>query len=175
MAHLKIYNLTKEYVRSRLRYLPKKGILIWKPLPELTAVERRWNTKHAGTVAGSVVRGGYRLIYIDGIQYPAHVVIYLGMTGIYPTKHIDHKDGNGNNNRWKNLRHAEYSENQWNSKKRKDNSTGYKGVSETKWGSFIAYLSVKGKRLHLGSFETAELAYQERMKNAELLHGEFAR
>lgn len=42
---------------------------------------------------------------------------------------IDHKDGDANNNKFDNLRLATHSQNIQNSKKQKNNTSGYKGIS----------------------------------------------
>ena len=55
---------------------------------------------------------------------------------------------------------------------RSDNSTGYIGVSPYK-GKYRAYITLKGKRYYLGTFETIEEAAKVREQAKEDLHGEF--
>lgn len=67
---------------------------------------------------------------------------------------IDHKDRNGLNNTKSNLRLATKSQNAANSKVRRDNISGFRGVSPLgkRWRSVI---QVNGRRLHLGCYTTA--------------------
>ncbi len=64
----------------------------------------------------------------------------------------DHINRNGLDNRRCNLRLATASQNGCNTGKRKDNTSGYKGVcwDHKKWR---AYIRVNGKRIHLGLFD----------------------
>lgn len=88
----------------------------------------------------------------------------------------DHADGDGLNNKKSNLRPATCSQNQANARKRKDNTSGFKGVSwhrrHKKW---YACLSHQGKIRFLGLFEDAERAAQAYDSAAIELRGEFAR
>lgn len=88
----------------------------------------------------------------------------------------DHVDTNSLNNRRSNLRLATYSENSWNSSKRSDNHSGFKGVywkkGHRKW---VATIMVHGKRKHLGYFDNPEEAHAAYCAAANELHGEFAR
>jgi hypothetical protein len=77
---------------------------------------------------------------------------------------VDHCNGNGLDNRINNLRPVTPEANTQNAAMRKDNTTGYRGVSRLKNGKYRATISVKGKNNHLGSFETLEeaaIAYWE--------------
>lgn len=91
---------------------------------------------------------------------------------------VDHIDGNKSNNRIDNLRPASVSQNAWNSKKRVNNTSGYKGVSFNAPGRerpWMASIGVNGKRKTIGRYETAEEAHQAYCAAAQALHGEFAR
>jgi hypothetical protein len=74
---------------------------------------------------------------------------------------VDHIDGNKLNNQLSNLRLVNYSQNGWNSEKRKRNTSGYKGVSWNKgkrmWKSSIM---VNRKQIFLGYYKDIELARQ---------------
>jgi hypothetical protein len=88
---------------------------------------------------------------------------------------VDHRALNGLNNTRSNLRLASPSDNKANAKHRKDNSSGYKGVSwcrrELRWR---AYIHVSGLFISLGYFSSAKaavIAYD----NAAIYHfGAFA-
>lgn len=93
---------------------------------------------------------------------------------LLPSERVDHKDGNGLNNRRNNLRLATHTQNMQNRKKHKNNTTGYKGVFKN-GKKYIARIRVNGKLLSCGTYETPELAARA-YDNAALIHfGEFAR
>jgi hypothetical protein len=66
---------------------------------------------------------------------------------------VDHWDGNTLNNVRSNLRPASDSQNQANRKKKKGCSSKFKGVSATKNGRWIAYITVNYTRIWLGSYD----------------------
>lgn len=88
----------------------------------------------------------------------------------------DHIDGNKLNNQRSNLRMATPSQNQWNTNKRINNTSGFKGVSwhkgTKKWQAKINF---KGKRKYLGLFDTPEAASQAYESKAKELFAEFYR
>jgi hypothetical protein len=89
------------------------------------------------------------------------------------SEQIDHKNRIKNDNRIINLRKATSVENGQNKNIRKDNTTGYQGVSFSKRDKkFICYISIDKKLKNLGLFETAEEAYKVRLQ-AELKHYTF--
>lgn len=99
------------------------------------------------------------------------------LVGPIPEGHVvDHIDGNGLNNRRKNLRVVSVEQNARNSSLSKRNTSGYKGVyfqkALGKWGAKICR---KGKQNFLGYFGTPEEAYTAYCKASEELHGEFGR
>jgi hypothetical protein len=73
---------------------------------------------------------------------------------------VDHINGNQLDNRRSNLRPANYDENQHNQGVRTNNKSGYKGVSKRKGSrKWQAFMSLAGKSVHLGSFNTPEEAH----------------
>lgn len=88
---------------------------------------------------------------------------------------IDHKNGDGLDNRRVNLRAANKVLNAANSKIRSDNTSGYKGVYRNKQLTYYSQLTYKGKTFNLGTFKTirdAAIAYNQAALN---YFGEFAR
>jgi hypothetical protein len=89
---------------------------------------------------------------------------------------VDHKNGNGLDNRRENLRIATHAQNMRNQGVRINNSTGFKGVSFLKEsGKWRARIHSNGKKIELGSYSTPEAAADAYKKASEQLHGEFSR
>lgn len=87
---------------------------------------------------------------------------------------IDHVDGNTLNNTRENLRVANHTQNMRNSKKRKNNTSGYKGVNYFD-GRWRAQIQVDKQRITIGMYDTPEEAYQAYCDAAIQYHGIFAR
>lgn len=89
---------------------------------------------------------------------------------------VDHKDGDGLNNRRSNIRLASRRENQRNQRRNTSNSSGVKGVSfyksRAKWH---ARIKRDGKRFHLGFFASLEEAASAYKQASAQMHGEFGR
>jgi hypothetical protein len=154
--------LTAERLREVLNYDPQTGEFRWR-------IDRGRRFK-AGMVAGSKTHRGYIVIRIDDALHWAHRLAWLHMTGEWPTGEMDHKDRNGINNVWSNLREASRGQNMVNSVHR--NLTGFRGVNR-KGARFQAQLKQGGRILTLGTFDTPEEAHAAYRAAAEKLHGEF--
>ena len=87
---------------------------------------------------------------------------------------VDHINGDKLDNRRKNLRICTHTENMWNQKKRKNNTSGHKGVTKRN-DLYEAEIRVHGVRHYLGSFDTAKEASRAYQAASKRFHGEFAR
>jgi hypothetical protein len=88
---------------------------------------------------------------------------------------VDHRvSGNTLDNRKSNLRLANDQQNTHNARRRKDNTSGFKGVHFIKGWKYRARIQVNGKRIVLGDRATPEAAYELYVAAARELHGEFA-
>lgn len=88
---------------------------------------------------------------------------------------VDHEDGNGLNNRRSNLRIATNQQNTWNGRLRSTNTSGYRGVTYKKASQkWAAQISVEGKRVYLGLFNTPEEAALAFDRAARIHYGEWA-
>jgi len=91
-------------------------------------------------------------------------------------KTVDHRNGNGLDNRRSNLRWATVSEQRWNSGLSRKNTSGFKGVSFDKSrGKYRAQIRVAERYVRLGRFMTAEEAAQAYDRAAREAFGAFAR
>lgn len=158
---------TAQDVRSRLNYDPETGVFTWRT----SKVPAR-----VGTVAGAV-SNGRRAILVAGRLYGAHVLAWVIVTGDWPERGIDHRDLDGLNNRWTNLRLATKSQNAQNTPRRVDNTSGFKGVAwDARRGKWRADIRVPGgKRMHLGMHDDPAVGHAAYVAAAKELFGEFGR
>lgn len=101
------------------------------------------------------------------------------VTNCPPDMQIDHINNIGTDNRRDNLRIATQSQNVANVTRRRDNTSGMKGVSRqgvsqrTRNRKWRAYIRNNGKSIHIGYFGTKEEAYTAYCSKAKEIHGEF--
>ena len=89
----------------------------------------------------------------------------------------DHKNGNRLDNRRKNLRICNYSQNNSNRGVNKNvNTSGYKGVSwHIRYKKWKANIRVNGRMIFIGSFDNPKEAYKAYCSASVKYHGEFSR
>ena len=160
--------ITQEELKKYLRYDTDTGFFIWRIKPSVQVSE--------GNVAGTLMNRGYIHIGVLGKAYRAHRLAFLYMTGAWPKEQVDHINGNRIDNRWCNLREATQTENQFNVAIRKDNTSGYKGVSlHKRTGKWAARCGINNKDKWLGIFDTPELAAKAYQEFAKKHHKQFYR
>jgi PAS domain-containing protein len=88
---------------------------------------------------------------------------------------VDHRNGNGLDNRRENIRPALPRENSANQRLSTANSSGFKGVTLYKrTGRWRAHIAAGGRHMHIGYFTTPEEAARAYDERASELFGEFA-
>jgi len=174
--------ITQEYLKECLHYNKETGVFTWAERPPhhftLDGQASYVNSRFAGKKAGSIVSLGlkkyvkkYVRITISGRNYLAHRLVWMYEVGEFPSKEIDHINGNGVDNRLENLREVSCQENRKNKKIYKCNKSGCCGVRfEKTKGKWRAAIGFKGKKLHLGYFSNFLDAVNAR-KSAEKKYG----
>lgn len=90
-------------------------------------------------------------------------------------KEVDHRDHNTLNNQRGNLRPCTHGQNVCNSKNRRDNTSGFRGVwFDKRRNNWTAETRYRGKHIFVGSFLSPAEAAKARDELAKKLHGEFA-
>lgn len=158
--------ITQDELKELLDYNPDTGIMVW--------IKPRGGIRKDG-VAGSKHHSGYLSLTVKGKYYLVHRLIFLYMTGRFPTFQVDHINGIKNDNRWENLREVTAAQNQHNIGLSRNNTSGVKGVywssDKNKWRAGV---KLNGRRIHVGDFkclEEATLAVKAKRKE---LHDKFA-
>jgi len=160
--------------RDLLAYSPETGVLTWRRRDKSRFKNERdavaWNSRYAGTEAGTRHCRGYIIVRIDGCHILAHRLIWLIVHGDLPAQ-IDHINGVRTDNRLTNLRSVDALENQKNLRRPKNNKSGVIGVcwdsTKRKW---LAQIKVERRNRFIGLFDSLEDAAAARL-SAQKLHG----
>ena len=164
--------LTGSQIEPLLTYDPLSGEFHWK---------RSRGGRKAGSRAGHLQtfkESGkkYWVIRIHNQLILASRLAWAFMKGEW-AKEVDHKDGDSTNDIFSNLRSATHSQNMSNTHRRRDNKSGYKGVSwdeiNKKW--VVRIRVPNGRYENLGRFSNAAEGHQAYCARATELYGEFAR
>jgi hypothetical protein len=149
-----------EVLREHFTYDPESGEVKWKKKTHAR------NRIKVGDVAGSTRKDGYRRIMFMGVNYFTHRIAWALHYGKDPYPHIvDHKRGVEQGNGIDNLRLATDGENIINAKRRKDNTSGHRGVRQRKdTGKWVARIDINGEPIWLGCFKCKEDAITARLK-----------
>ncbi|TIN80725.1 HNH endonuclease [Mesorhizobium sp.] len=167
-------------LQALLTYDPLTGELTWRPRPSTffengkgygERVAASWNNKFAGKPAfNTPTNTGHLKGRLFRTEYLAHRVIWKLVHGEEPDQ-IDHDNGDGANNRLKNLKSVPHVENQHNMKRSIRNKSGVVGVcwvsKERRW---LASIHVGRKNIALGYFKDFGGAVSARL-DAEREHG----
>lgn len=148
-----ISTITPTLVREWLLYNPKNGIFTWKKSP-------KWGVL-VGDRAGQITKRGCRVISLLRVpMIKEHRLAWLYLYGVWPTKFIDHINGDPSDNRICNLREATPLENSQNLRRHREHTPNiFFRKDRQKW---ISYYNYNNKRTYLGLFTTrqeAEEAY----------------
>ena len=101
-------------------------------------------------------------------------VIWFLRTGVWELEKFEHIDGNPANNDPSNLRLASHAENMRNTKLRRDNTSGVKGVYRMR-KNWQVKIEKDGKVYVAGTYKCFETAKIVRKLAEQRFHGEFAR
>lgn len=153
---------TQKRLKELFQYDPETGIF--------TSANKRGKWP-AGRKMGTINTSGYISFRVDDEMFLAHRLAWVYMTGLPPSKNIDHINRVKSDNRFCNLREATQSENTQNVSKYSTNKSGFPGVQfhkrDKRW---VANISHKNKQTHLGYFESAEAAYEAYSEAKARLH-----
>ena len=166
-----------ELVRELFDYRRSTGELIWRVAPKWgVKIGDRAGTEHTDEKGYVSRQVGYRRkIYV------ASHLIWAWMTGEWPKYSIDHKNNDALDDRWENLREANQTQQMRNTRKHRDNTSGYKGVysqagrEHSDGKNYRWQVMVNGKKVYSPErYLTAKEAYEAYCAKLPELHGEFA-
>ncbi|RVL48458.1 HNH endonuclease [Sinorhizobium meliloti] len=135
--------LTQENLKKHFKYDPETGGLFW--------LKRDGSLRRAGWKNEE----GYLAVMIGGKRHRVHRIIWILTYGTHPEV-IDHLNGDRADNRLFNLREASVADNNRNTRRRKDNTSGVTGVyrSNNPNKPWRAQIADKGRDFALGSYST---------------------
>lgn len=155
-------SLTHTRLKELLHYAPSTGVFTWQSY--------RGPMARIGDIAGTLDLHGHRQICVQQKSYGAQRLAWFYVYGAWPENDIDHMNRVKDDNRIENLRDIPTALNCQNVVNARSNSKSrLLGVHRTRY-SFIAQIAVNGKKLHLGSFKTAEDAHAAYIAAKKKLH-----
>ena len=166
-----IDHLTLDQVSAFLCYDPDTGEFT-RIAHSKSSSGRRSGKSKLGAITRKPNAGGYLAISVNNKSYYAHRLAWLFGHAQWPSGAIDHINGDKLDNRLCNLRICEAATNQQNIRAAKSgNMTGLLGVTPcNESGRYIASIMVDGRRIHLGRFDTPELAHAAYLGAKRIAH-----
>jgi hypothetical protein len=167
--------LTQEILKELIHYDPDTGIFTWKERGikwfKRSSNCKWWNSRYSNKQAGHIHENSgmvYIVIRVLKTRYQGHQLAILYEKGDF-VKEVDHIDGDGTNNKIKNLREVTHLENSKNQKLRKNNKTGFNGI-DYRNKKYKVRIGDNCERLWIGTYDTLEEAIEAR-KEAEIKYG----
>lgn len=146
-----------EVLRAQLDYSAATGVFVRKVRSSHNAV--------VGVPVGIRELHGYIKINVCGGRYYAHRLAWLYVTSRWPTGRLDHKNGDGCDNRFDNLREATRQQNAINRPAK--GTRFHRGL-----GRWTAQIGVNNKSIYLGAFDSEEAAHQAYLDGVRKHHGD---
>ncbi|KKL67575.1 hypothetical protein LCGC14_2133640 [marine sediment metagenome] len=150
----RIFNMKKIQLGGhRYKTVPIQGYTIVDDEDYEWALQYQWHLSQYGYVArmgGRDVDSNRKLLFMhrELINVPKGIL-------------TDHINRDKLDNRKKNLRTCNHAQNAWNAERRKDNKSGYKGVSWNKRTMrWIPQLQVNKRSIYLGVFKKKQIAIE---------------
>lgn len=158
---------TKTQLRKLFWYNAMTGRLMWREREGQPQFNARFANKAAGVKDGNRFR-----VSINGrMFYNANLVWIYHNGAIKKNRIIDHRTRNTLDDRIENLRMCTLSQNACN--RNGTSKTGYKGVTRTRTGQYMARITKHGVCHYLGVFNDASFAADVYDKAAKRLHREY--
>lgn len=164
--------ITFDRLRELLHYEPETGLFRWR-VDKVSSGGQI--VARSGAIAGGLNSIGYWQLVIDRNHYLGHRLAWFYVHGEWPSHQIDHVNRDTSDNRISNLRAATHAQQRGNQKRRKDNTSGIKGVSFHKSSGLWFARCRKGQRSLVAYFKSKEAAAKAYEDFAKEIHGEFAR
>lgn len=158
-------NFTLARVHELLNYDQNSGRFTWKR-------SMRGPAK-SGDEAGYKRPDGYITIKIDGQRVYAHRLAWFFVHGKWPTKFIDHINGDASDNRICNIRDVApmvNSQNERVARKRKNGGALIGAHWSIVWKRWKSSICTDGKTKHIGWFDTKEQAHTAYVNAKRQLH-----
>lgn len=157
-------------------YDRETGSLTWRERPShhfrSEGVQIRWNTKHRRKRADDITPDGrYRRVGLMKSRWMVHRLIWRMETG-EDAPQVDHRNCDGLDNRFDNLRASDHNTNVLNQRGWGGRDLP-KGVSR-KGKKYLAQIQFQKKSYRLGVHDTPEQARAVYIEAAHRLHGKFA-
>lgn len=122
-----------------------------------------WRVTNKGYVVANARNGSNRYVWIHRI-----------IMGAEEDQFVDHKNWDKADNRKVNLRIATKAQNCTNIDLKKNNTTGYTGVTRTRNGRYLARITANGTRHYIGTYDSFSDAVKARHDAEIRLHGEWS-
>lgn len=156
-------------LRERLSYDENTGKFYWKYIEPNRPTDYAYNSRFAGKEAGSVKKGknrdGYVEIHVQSRMLKAHRLAWWWVYGEWPVGELDHINHKRGDNRISNLRLVDRKTQNKNASKRKDNTSGYCGVTwHKRYNKWVAQIFIDGKNKSLGYYDNIQDAVAVRLE-----------